>query len=112
MPPTPPQRPSWRVWRTYNTDPLPAQAEALAMPLKAFPGWFLCIRCERCGETRMVKEAHASWRDLRLVPTAPDAAAGCGGEAASVASAAASRAASASARFAGSCSARADRTRR
>ena len=37
------------------------------MPLKAFPRWFLCIRCELCGETRMVNEAQTPWQDLRLV---------------------------------------------
>jgi len=37
------------------------------MPLKAFPGWFLSIRCERCGETRVINEAQTPWQDVRLV---------------------------------------------
>ena len=63
----PSQRPSWRVWAPNSTGPLPSQAEALALPLKAFPGWFLSIRCERCGETRMVNEAETPLREVRLV---------------------------------------------
>jgi hypothetical protein len=64
---------------------LPSQAEALALPLKAFPGWFLCIRCGRCGETRMVNEAQTPWQDVRLVYVLRRLRhADCGGEAASV----------------------------
>ena len=50
-----------------TTDPLPSPAEALARPLMAFPSWFLCIQCERCGETRMVNEAETPLREVRLV---------------------------------------------
>jgi len=60
----PPQRPLWRVWLPNSTGPLPSQAEALALPLKAFPGWSLCIRCGRCGG---VNEAQTPWQDVRLV---------------------------------------------
>ena len=79
------QRPSWRVCLPNSTGPLPSQAEALALPLKAFPGWSLCIRCGRCGETWMVNEAQTPWQDVRLVyvlrrPRHD----GCGGEAGSV----------------------------
>jgi hypothetical protein len=55
------------------------------LPLKAFPGWFLSIRCERCGETRMVNEARTPWQDVRLVYVLRRLRhVGCGGEAASV----------------------------
>jgi len=81
----PPQRPPWRVWLPNSTDPLPSQAEALALPLNAFPGWFLCIRCGRCGETRMVNETQTPWQDVRLVYVLRRLRhADCGGEAASV----------------------------
>jgi hypothetical protein len=54
-------------WRTYgNNYPLPTGAEALQQPLSAFPSWFLCITCDRCGKDRMVNEAHAPWRDRSL----------------------------------------------
>jgi hypothetical protein len=59
---TPPQR----HWRSYGSEPLPSPAEALQQPLAAFPSWFLCITCDRCGEDRMVNEAHAPWRDKTL----------------------------------------------
>jgi len=80
----PPQKPPWRVWPPNTTGPLPSQAEALAQPLKAFPGWFLSIRCERCGETRMLNETHVSagQRNLRLRDLLARARhAGCGGRA-------------------------------
>jgi hypothetical protein len=82
---TPPQKPPpWQVWPPNSTGPLPSRAEALALPLKAFPGWFLSIRCERCGETRMVHEAQTPWQDLQLVYVLRRLRhAGCGGEAAS-----------------------------
>ena len=57
--------PDWpppQVWQPYGTEPLPSRAEALALPLKAFPGWFLSIRCERCGETRIAaNEGRTPW---------------------------------------------------
>jgi hypothetical protein len=37
---------------------LPTAAEALDQPLRAFPNWFLCIECERCGAMRMISERH------------------------------------------------------
>ena len=80
--------PDWpppQVWRPYGTEPLPSRAEALALPLKAFPGWFLSIRCGRCGETRMVNETQTPWQDVRLVYVLRRLRhADCGGEAASV----------------------------
>jgi hypothetical protein len=80
-----PDDPPWRAWTPNSTRPLPSQAEALALPLKAFPGWFLCIRCGRCGETRMVNETQTPWQDVRLVYVLRRLRhAGCGGEAASV----------------------------
>jgi len=64
---------------------LPSRAEALALPLKAFPGWFLSIRCGRCGETRMVNETQTPWQDVRLIYVLRRLRhADCGGEAASV----------------------------
>jgi hypothetical protein len=46
----------------------PASAEeALALPLRAFPSWFLRIVCGRCGKERVINEAHAPWRAMRLV---------------------------------------------
>ena len=32
-----------RHWRSYGTEPLPTPAEALDLPFRAFPSWFLCI---------------------------------------------------------------------
>jgi hypothetical protein len=59
---TPPDRPPSRVWLPSGDDPLPSRAEALALPLQAFPDWFLFIQCERCGETRMVlNEGRTPW---------------------------------------------------
>jgi hypothetical protein len=77
-----PYEPSRPVWRPYGTDPLPSRAEALALPLTAFPGWFLCIQCERCGETRMVvNDGRTPWRSMRLVYILRRMRhAGCGGE--------------------------------
>ena len=73
------------IRQPYGTEPLPSRAEALALPLKAFPGWFLSIRCERCGEMRMVNETQTPWQDMRLVYVLRRPRhAGCGGEAASV----------------------------
>ena len=53
-------------WRSYRTDPLPAPAEALPEPFRAFPSWFLRIECDRCGKVRMVNESHAKRRDRTL----------------------------------------------
>ena len=49
-----------RHFRSYGTDLLPTAAEALDMPLAAFPSWFLKITCDRCGKDRMLAETHAS----------------------------------------------------
>ena len=55
-----------RHWRSYGTDPLPTAAEALDMPLAAFPSWFLRITCDRCGRVTMLNEAHTSPRRRNL----------------------------------------------
>jgi hypothetical protein len=50
------------IWHPYGDDPLPSRAEALALPLQAFPEWFLHIVCGRCGETQMVlNEGRTPW---------------------------------------------------
>ena len=38
--------------------PLPTAAEALDLPFRAFPSWFLRIECDRCGKVTMLNEAH------------------------------------------------------
>ena len=48
---------SRRHWRSYGTEPLPTPAEALDLPLAAFPSWFLKITCDRCGKDRFLDEA-------------------------------------------------------
>jgi hypothetical protein len=55
------------VWRPYGCDPLPSAEGALALPLRAFPSWCVRIVCGRCGEERVINEAHAPWRAMRLV---------------------------------------------
>jgi hypothetical protein len=52
----------WRHWRSYGTEPLPPPSEALDQPLRAFPGWFLRIQCDRCGKATMLNEAHTGVR--------------------------------------------------
>ena len=61
------ERQSGQVWRPYSFDPLPSTEEALALPFRAFPSWFLRIVCGRCGQERVINEAHAPWRAMRLV---------------------------------------------
>ena len=51
-----------RHWRSYGTEPLPTPAEALDLPFRAFPSWFLCIECDRCGKATMMNEAHTNER--------------------------------------------------
>ena len=82
---TPPKKPPGPVWQPDSTDPLPSQAEALALPLKAFPRWFLSVRCERCGETWVINEALTPWQNVPLVYVLRRLRhPACGGEAASV----------------------------
>jgi hypothetical protein len=50
-----------RHWFSYGTDPLPTGAEALDEPISAFPSWFMCVTCDRCGKVQMVNEAHMKW---------------------------------------------------
>ena len=82
VPAAPPVRPPGLVWPAYGDDPLPSRAEALALPITAFPGWFVCIQCERCGETRVVVNArHSPWGRMPLVYILRRMRhAGCGGE--------------------------------
>ena len=54
--------PPARHFRSYGTEPLPTPAEALDLPLNAFPSWFLKITCDRCGKDRMLNEVHAPER--------------------------------------------------
>ena len=49
-------------WRSYGTEPLPSPADALDLPLAAFPSWFLKITCDRCGQDRMLSESHTPER--------------------------------------------------
>jgi hypothetical protein len=54
-----------RHWRSYGDAPLPSGPEALDEPFSAFPSWFMCITCDRCGKDRMLNEARtASARDI------------------------------------------------
>jgi hypothetical protein len=55
-----------RHWRSYGDTPLPTGAEALDEPFSAFPSWFMRITCDRCGEDRMVNEAHTAHRDMPI----------------------------------------------
>jgi hypothetical protein len=43
-----------------GNDPLPSGADALEEPFNAFPSWFLRIECERCGQERMLNQAHSA----------------------------------------------------
>ena len=54
--------PPQRHWRSYGTEQLSTAQEALDLPLRAFPGWFLRIECDRCGKTTMMNEAHTNER--------------------------------------------------
>jgi len=42
--------------------PLPTGADALEGPFAAFPSWFLCIECDRCGKVQMVNRVHSAER--------------------------------------------------
>jgi hypothetical protein len=82
VPAAPPVGPPGSVWPPNSTGPLPSRAEALALPITAFPGWFVCIQCERCGKTRVVVNAgHSPWGRMPLVYILRRIRhAGCGGE--------------------------------
>jgi hypothetical protein len=41
---------------------LPTAQDALDEPLRAFPGWFLHITCDRCGKVSLLNEAHTTGR--------------------------------------------------
>jgi hypothetical protein len=45
-----------------GNDPLPTPQEALSLPFRAFPSWFLRITCDRCGKVTMLNEAHTGER--------------------------------------------------
>lgn len=49
-----------------RSDPLPTGDEALDAPLAAFPSWFMRITCDRCGQERMLNEAHAAQRAMPI----------------------------------------------
>jgi hypothetical protein len=51
-----------RHWRSYGDAPLPPPAEALDLPFRAFPSWFLRIECDRCGKATLMNEAHTGER--------------------------------------------------
>jgi hypothetical protein len=72
--------PPKRHWRSYGTEPLPTPAEALDLPLRAFPSWFLKITCDRCGKDRMVNEVHQRDMPIRVL-LARARHDGCGGRA-------------------------------
>jgi len=55
-----------RHWRRHGTDPLPTGIEALDEPFAAFPSWYICVTCERCGQDRMFNEAHSSQCTMRI----------------------------------------------
>jgi hypothetical protein len=42
--------PPQRHWRSYGAESLPTAREALDLPLRAFPSWFLKLTCDRCGK--------------------------------------------------------------
>ena len=52
--------PPERHWRSYGTEPLRPPSEALGLPFRAFPSWFLRIECDRCVKTQMVDESHTT----------------------------------------------------
>jgi hypothetical protein len=56
------REPPQRHWRSYGTEPLPSVQDALQLPFRALPSWFMRITCDRCGKDRLVNEAHAPWR--------------------------------------------------
>jgi hypothetical protein len=45
------------AWPNHGNDRLPGRSEALRSPLKAFPRWYLRVRCERCDQERYVSQA-------------------------------------------------------
>ena len=55
-----------RRWRSYGDHPLPTGAEALDEPLRAFPSWFLCIVCDRCGKERLISETYLVHGDMLI----------------------------------------------
>ena len=71
-----------RYWG--SSEALPTPAEAMDLPLRAFPNWILRITCERCFKDRMLSEASspARQRDMALgVLIARARHDGCGGRA-------------------------------
>ena len=68
-----------RYWG--SSEALPTPAEAMDLPLRAFPNWILRITCERCFKDRMLSEASAParQRDMALIARARHD--GCGGRA-------------------------------
>jgi hypothetical protein len=60
-----------------KTAPLPAPEEALDKPLKAFPSWFMRVKCERCGAMRMISERHGALTIREIIANMRHD--GCGG---------------------------------
>jgi hypothetical protein len=56
------RKPPARHWRSYGTEPLPPAREALDLPLRAFPSWFLRIECDRCGKANLAVRAFCTRR--------------------------------------------------
>jgi hypothetical protein len=51
--------PPARHWLSYGNDPLPSPAEAMDLPLAAFPSWFLKITCDHCDKDHIRNEGQA-----------------------------------------------------
>jgi hypothetical protein len=46
---------------------LPTAQDALMQPMRAFPSWFLRVKCGRCSKTMIHNEAHMSERQRGMV---------------------------------------------
>jgi hypothetical protein len=53
-------------WSSYGNGPLPSAAEAMDVPFRAFPSWFLRVTCDRCGKDRIISETHTKQGDILL----------------------------------------------
>ena len=71
-----------RRWRPNGTRPLPSADEALRLPFRAFPSWYLRIECARGSQARMLAEPHTRRRDMLVSDLLADRHEGCGGRAA------------------------------
>jgi hypothetical protein len=59
--------PPERHWHSYGTERLPTAQEALDLPFRAFPSWFLRIECDRCGKPVMHNEVHTTEHQRGMV---------------------------------------------